>query len=129
MGSLGDMFPPRRIVSTTSGRWEESDLSTAQEFCEQAFSEFQPTEVSNPDDEPDLCFDGVPSSRSKKGLTASERRARDQEELEKQQKQQQPRNSYVFGRNFKWWHPGSWMNLWRWHIFNPMKAHIKRNPW
>ncbi|CAD7964147.1 unnamed protein product [Amoebophrya sp. A25] len=39
----------------------------SQDFCENAFSKFHAIEVANPADEPDLCYDGVPASRTKKG--------------------------------------------------------------
>ncbi len=42
-------------------------VQDAQDFCESAFSNFHTIEVANPADEPDLCFDGVPASRTKKG--------------------------------------------------------------
>lgn len=49
-----------------------SDLAqTSVDFCESAFSQFHKMEVANPSDEPDLCYDGVPSSRFKKGVKAT----------------------------------------------------------
>ena len=66
--------PLRDLFETkTYKQAQMSDLnSAAVEFCEQAFRKFQELEVSNSADEPDLCFDGVPSARYKRGLRLSD---------------------------------------------------------
>lgn len=43
--------------------------SDSMDFCEAAFYNFQRYTVSHTRDEPDLCYDGVPSARFKRGKT------------------------------------------------------------
>merc|ERR1712194_653861 len=66
MSGLKDMFNDNQL-GQTSGALSLSAVN----FCEQAFSRFLTVEISNPADEPDLCFDGVPTALVKKGRLAN----------------------------------------------------------